>query len=160
MSRKKAKLGDLVIHHGFPHEITRVGERATMRDGQAVGISTVHFENSSFASECVAEELEWSEGDGAWYLPGRLLSRNERCLAEAVLGSYPPASSHLAVRQALAGVDLATVDRDRYGRVLARRKRDIERNESGEVDPEVLETYTAAALTQCEAIRSANQGEG
>ena len=65
------KIGDRVFHDGCD-------------DFVVVGIKLVHdvsfskFENDSFRVTCLSEELAHSVKHDAWYLPGRVYSREQR----------------------------------------------------------------------------------
>lgn len=52
---------------------------------------------------CRVEDLVWLDEDGAWYLPGRLLSKADRQRWRAITGSPfpPPPDKHVEARQLL-----------------------------------------------------------
>lgn len=159
---KMPQAGDPVIHHGHPHTISYFETTAAMRDGKPVAISIAVFENDRFLAACRADELVWSDSDAAWYLPGRVLSRNERAVCQAVTGSWPPAENHIAMRAMLDTVDLDTLDRGRLKTVLLQRKADLrERVDAADAagaDREaVIQDYIDAVIAQVAALRK-NRG--
>lgn len=161
------QVGARVIHHGHLHDITRIGQRARIVEGKPVLMRFAVWDNERFQVTGFLDELRWSEDDQAWYLTGRVLSRNERALAEALTGSWPKAENHIAVRAMLDAVDLATVNRAKLATVLVRRKADLQERLSklgadpAKRDPKavakIVDTYVDAALEQCAALRASRQ---
>ncbi len=192
MAPKAPRIGDRVIHHGRPHEIKRFPSRARMVGGKATEVKGVEFhtaiDDSQPAGEmldrrpvyrvtCILTDdpadpgLQWSPADGAWYMYGRLLARNERAVCEAITGAWPPAASHEAMRDMLDNVDLDEVDRKRLAGVVMHRKADagVVAPQAGKPDKEgkrepareltpaehaTLETYAEAALAQVAELRA------
>lgn len=122
MAARKPKVGDTVQHHGRAHTIVDFPQQAVMKKGKAVAVTRCRFENDRFLVNVDVRDLKWLESDAAWYLPGRLLSRDERCVYEAAVGSWPKAENHVIARQLLDAVDLAEVDKDRLREVVRRMK--------------------------------------
>lgn len=140
--------GDTVMHHGRVHEITELREKPVMEDGQAVVTTIAVWENDRFAVRGFADELvELPTGEADYYLPGRLLARNERAIHEALTGAWPPAGNHLTARQYLDAVDLGEVDRETLHDVIRRRKPEVEEDE--------VEDYGEALIEQCQTLKQA-----
>lgn len=96
------KVGDMVLHHGRMHEIIGFREEGAKRVGNKwVPNNKVFFRNGRYLPKANASELVWSAEDKAWYLPGRVLSKDERTVINAMVGSWPTEGSHLAVRKML-----------------------------------------------------------
>lgn len=156
------KVGDLVIHHGVVHEIKRLNPRARInRDtGAAETVETVVFENERYHVVALLEDVKWSEEDQAWYLPGRVLSRDERTLLQAISGAWPPATSHLTMRKVLdvsPGTFKDTVDLGILKDVVKARRLKQEVGESAEDYDTRAATYAGAMLDHCEELRAARK---
>lgn len=96
------KVGDKVLHHGRMHEILGFREEGFQRvDGEIVPHEKVIFRNERFITKMSKDEMLWSEQDQAWYFQGRVLSKDERTVVNAMVGSWPTAESHMAVRSML-----------------------------------------------------------
>jgi hypothetical protein len=83
------KVGEILFHHGRRHEI--LGFRG----------DKFWFRNGGFLGRGETADLRFSEGDGWWYLPGRVLANDERTVVNAMMGAWPSAASHLAMRKVL-----------------------------------------------------------
>lgn len=163
MPAKKPKVGDRVYHHGHYHEIRAVHRERTDVEGNTVKLPHLLFENGGpkdgfRVRGSGAHELVWSPRLEAWYLPGRVLARNERALAESITGAWPPAANHLAILDMLDAVDLASIDRAKLKDVVRRRKPDaIEEAAKAEAsggDPEAaLDGYVGRVIEQCRTLR-------
>lgn len=96
-------IGDKVSHEGLPagYEITELMDRYDPDDGHKFVLVT--FENVRYAVKADAAELVWLEEDGAWFLPGRLLSQAERDLWAATWGgpNRNRPQDHVTARAAL-----------------------------------------------------------
>jgi hypothetical protein len=149
MATKKPQVGDAVLHHGRSHAITVLGKRAVMRNNAAVVAEMVTFENERFRVLGNRPDLVWSADDNAWYLPGRVLCRDERLLYEALMGVRPPAETHMAARKLLDMTDFAEVPKDRLSGVVARR--------TGRTGKDA-EDYADACLAHCAELKEARNG--
>lgn len=161
-NRTKPRKGDPVIHHGQRHEITDFQKRAVIDDetGEARAVEFAVFENERFEVTCDASELAWSKVDEAWYLPGRLLANDERTLAAAILGQWPTAEAHHAVRAALHAVPgryRDHVSAERLNAVVASRRLKQEEGEDDEAFQERVAAYADACIAHCEALRTARK---
>lgn len=142
------KIGDQVFHHGALHVVQAVSQKGTIKDGVPVAVHVVTFANSRYTVTAKAEDFVKDAELGCWVLPGRVLARNERALAEAVLGSWPKASGHQALLAAVDRIDLDAVDVDTFAGVLKRRKADAVNNPR---------EYAKAALDQIKQIRQTRE---
>src|SRR5262245_1551505 len=100
-------IGDLVSHEGCwapsgdqygPFKIVGFKARPALDDaGKPFVLHCTVFDNERFSVECQTAELVWLEEDGAWMLPGRLLSRPQRRLWQQKVGvnTGPPAEKHI-----------------------------------------------------------------
>ena len=95
MAARKVKVGDLVSHDG-----NWAGVEHENGDFEVTSIAKgkVVFENERFRVVCAAKELQWLEEDGAFYLPGRLLTREQRNTYQELMGSAPRIDMHVAAR--------------------------------------------------------------
>lgn len=97
------KIGDRVSHEGLPagYRITAIDARFDPDTGARFAI--VSFENDRYAVKADAAELVWLEEDGAWHLPGRLLSQAERDLWAVTWGgpNRNRPQDHVTARKAL-----------------------------------------------------------
>lgn len=156
MAERKPTEGAPVLHHGRLHQIKAIQPRAVMKGDKATKVDMVVFENEGFLVTGLASDFQWSDKLGAWYMPGRVLSRNERAVLEAVTGSWPPAENHVAALGMLDAVDLAEIDIKKVASVIERRKADAKAAvQAGET---TFEDYAQAALEQVAALRAARQG--
>lgn len=134
----QAKIGDVVLHHGRLHKITETFRRWYEKDGQPVAFNGVVFENTGYAVKANIEELVWNAEDGWWFLPGRVLAKDERTLLNAMVGAWPDSASHLAVRAVLnvGGPLEAQVDRNRLETVIRTKRlvRGLERRTGKPID--------------------------
>jgi hypothetical protein len=150
MPARKPKVGEAVVHHGRPHAVTKLGRRAAIRDNAAVIVEMVTFENEKYAVLAQMADLVWSDEDGAWYMPGRVLARDERILYEALMGVRPPAETHLTARKLLNGVNYETeVPMDRLVGAVAKRTGLLGKD---------AEKYAAACLAHCAELKEARNG--
>ncbi len=159
MAGKKPKVGDAVMYHGRMHEIIKLPERAVMSDGAAVIAPMAVFRSidwddlpneKAFRVTVNRPDLAWSEVDGAWYMMGTVLSRDECVLYEALMGVRPPAETHMAARTLLDATDYETgVPMDRLVGAVARRK--------GLLGTEA-EEYAVACLAHCAELKEARNG--
>ena len=98
----KPKEGDMVLHHGRLHEIIGFRNRYFKgANGKPAVASFAFCKNAGFQPVCESALLKWSAKDKAWYLPGRVLSKDERTVINAMVGSWPKAEAHMAVRSML-----------------------------------------------------------
>lgn len=171
MPKRIPKVGDPVYHHGRRHTITQLQDRPVLEGGAPAVVQLVVFESADqyareeektmrdgsvqavkvprFVVKGVASELRWSEPDAAWYLPGRVLSRDERTVYEAAFGTWPPAEIHLTARAALDAIDLEAVDTDRLVGVI-KRMRMLHIAEAYDLRPRDGETKTGF-VARCDA---------
>lgn len=114
MSKEKKQrtpqVGDLVTHDGCwpmfppgsePYQITGFVKKAALDEsGEPTAVRICVFENARYRVECLASELEWLDEDGAWMLPGRLLSRAQRRVWQQQLGirQGPDPAKHVEAR--------------------------------------------------------------
>lgn len=101
MSARKPKKGDPVTHEGQAYEILDLVPKAYLdADGQPTSMVVCIFDNPSYQVKCNAQELVWLDEDGAWFLPGRLLSQEARAKWRSLMGMSmgPPAHKHLEAR--------------------------------------------------------------
>lgn len=158
--------GALVLHHGRYHTIKALPKHAKIVDGKPVAFDLVVFENDGYEVKALATDLKWSEKHGAFYLPGRVLSRNERAILNSITGSWPPADNHLASLQMLDAVDLDSVSVEKLVAVISERKADAvaEAKSIAEMaagnggDPDeafkaALTEYAKAAIAQAAKLR-------
>lgn len=152
-------VGDRVLHHGRYHTLTALNTER----------NRAYFENESYGVACALSDLTWDDALGAWYLPGRLLSKNERAVIEAVTGAWPQAGAHRSLLPVLDNIELETVDKTRLKEVLLQRKQDVHEKIEAEtlgMDDEaaveaaiaaVLNDYTDSALEQVAVLRAARR---
>lgn len=149
MAEKTPKVGDRVIHHGRHHEITELPKRARMGPDGPEAVELVVFENDGYRVLGNVSELRYSKEDGAWYLPGRVLSRNERAVLQAMSGTWPPADAHLSMRalldRAVDNGELEGISRTRLRQVLIQRKADVTEDN--------VDDYIPAAIAQVSELR-------
>ena len=158
----RPQIGDRVLHHGAFHTIKLFNKRATMVDGEPVAVELLAFRNAPFTVGARVDDLRWSDRYEAWYLPGRVLCRNERALAACVFGSWPKASTHLAVLPLLDAVDLDEVDFGSFVSAIKQHKQDVatevKRLQDEDASPEEIEKYCVqyakAAIAQIERLRA------
>jgi len=96
------KLGDFVSHEGAfgkagdengAYRVIDFAERAVITDGEPKVVRFCRFANRRFTVTCLVDELEWVKEDGAWMLPGRLLSTYQKKCWMVMLGvKFPPAA--------------------------------------------------------------------
>jgi hypothetical protein len=175
----KAKVGAKALHHGRLHELVRFEDRPALdANKQPYPFRVAVLENDRYLVKCNAAELAWDEVGGVFYLPGRVLAKDERTLVAAMVGGWPKAGSHLAVRRMLdvegplinhlqeaainsihegekpaanAGLELLK------GVVRARRLTRAE-GETGEDFDARVEAYALAAIAHCEELRDYRKG--
>ncbi|MGW8180028.1 MAG: hypothetical protein ACWGQW_14895 [bacterium] len=119
------KVGDKVLHHGRIHEIIGFREEGARRvGGKWVPNMKVFFRNGRYLPKADASELKWSAEDEAWYLPGRVLSKDERTVINAMMGAWPNEGSHMAVRKILdvEGPLADHVSLERLGAIIKARR--------------------------------------
>lgn len=151
MADNTPEVGDKVIHHGRLHEVTEIELRPALNaNGNPVAVEVIHFENDRYHVKTAdVDDFQFSKADDAWYLTGRVLSRNERALHEAVTGVWPAAHSHLTARRYLDAIDFDEVDtddfRERLASVIRRRKADVPAGEE--------EAYIDDLLAQCRELK-------
>ena len=114
MAKRKPKVGDAVSHDGnwagHDHEDTDFFITALRAGGEdpddplrRVKDHVCTFENGRYKVSCLTSELGWFEDDGAWVLPGRLLSKAQRATYCAMTGAPTlPPIGHVAARRILA----------------------------------------------------------
>lgn len=167
MADRTPSEGDPVLHHGRMHEITSLQPRARLVEGEAETGTVAIFENDEYEVRGWAHELTWSEADQAFYLPGRVLCRDERALHEAVVGVWPRAENHLAARKYLDTLVLefkedvgqeaeADVSKAALVDVLQRRKvYDVPDGETWDEDD--WRAHAERCLEHCREIRELRQ---
>jgi hypothetical protein len=165
---KQLKEGSIVIHHGRAHEVTGFVKHAIMDGDVPTSVEFVTFENERYKVKAKRSDFSYDENIG-FFLKGRILSRNERALLEAVIGSWPRADAHAALLGMLDGIDLAAVDLTRFAEVLGRRKQDARMKanaaaadaagdeEVPEVEAQALLNYAKDAIKQIAELRAARK---
>lgn len=134
MSKRIAKVGDIVLHHGHYHTILGFEDRAVKRQGKPELARVAVFDSNpadakkGYLVKCNEPDLAYSDELGAFYLPGRVLANDERILYEVLAGVRPPAETHLVARKILADADLVELladvkQKQRLVGIVARRKR-------------------------------------
>ena len=150
MATKEPQVGDAVMWHGKLHKITGLPLRAVMRNGEAVAVPMIVFENKNYRSICNLPDFAWSQDDDAWFGAGRVLSRDERILYEALIGARPPAETHMVARRILDSTDYDTeVPRERLAEIIASRK---------SLNADDAEAYVDACLAHCAELKEARNG--
>jgi len=157
------KVGDKVLHHGRAHTITKIIPKARVNatTGEPEMCPLVRFENARYGVTGLLDDLRWSEEDGAWILPGRVLSKDERTVIQAMSNNWPPPESHLVFRQLLDGANgplTEHVDMDRLVRVVKSRRLAQLPDETEEAYTQRATEYATAALAHCEELRSFRKG--
>jgi len=92
-------VGARVLHDG--HEDFKVNELV-----EAKGTVIAVFENLGYRVKCNAAELVELKEENAWYLPGRLLSREQRRRFSEIVGSSTPPGDHVAARKILQAAEV------------------------------------------------------
>jgi hypothetical protein len=146
------KVGEILFHHGRRHEI--LGFRG----------DKFWFRNGGFLGRGETADLRFSEGDGWWYLPGRVLANDERTVVNAMMGAWPSAASHLAMRKVLdvEGPLADHVDLEALKRIIVVRRTDAIQRTDGESDAAFdkrVAGYTLACLAHCEELRAFRAGK-
>lgn len=150
MATKEPQVGDALLFHGRLHEIIGLPLRAVMRDGEAVAVPMIVFENEQYRSLGNLPDYVWSEDDNAWFGAGRVLARDERILYEALIGARPPAETHMVARRILDSTDYDTeVPRERLAEIIASRKG---------LNADDAEAYVDACLAHCAELKEARNG--
>ncbi len=72
------KVGDKAICDSREYKLLQVVQKAAMVDGVAKAVNIAILDNEQFQVKCLASELQYSEALKAWYLPGRIISREAR----------------------------------------------------------------------------------
>jgi hypothetical protein len=159
------EVGAKVLHHGRLHEILDFPTRARKDEkGKPVLIDMVRFENDRFRPTGQKGDLVWNEAEGWWYLPGRVLSNDERALVQTMTGMWPAAESHLAMRKVLdvEGPFKSHINFDKLKVILAKGKRFPIWQEEGESEKAFdkrLTAYANKCLAHCEELRAFRKGE-
>lgn len=168
-------VGQPVIHHGHIHRILAFHRKAVLdpESGEPRVERLVRFRSGAegegrYLVTGFAHELRWSEADGAWYLTGRVLARDERTVIAALTGAWPPAHSHLTLRAVLDADPRPLgeqVEMDKLKAVIRQRrlkqgvdKRSGERFEEAEEQFEArVGEYAEACLEHAEELRAARK---
>lgn len=126
MANRKVKVGDPVSHEGnwigHDHEDDDYVVIGFMSGGadpsdplRRLPNYITTFENDRFKVKCLTEDLEWSKEDEAWFLPGRILTRDQRrafCILTESSSCSPKV--HYSARHALlSDPELAAVALER-----------------------------------------------
>lgn len=202
MAKNKPKIGDAVLHHGRPQLITGFQVRARLVDEKVVKfpitIFFVDYERDptmlrekpftdrktgekgvrrwgKYGNKCNTPDLKWSDEIGGWYLPGRVLSYDERLAYEALVGARPrpdhgPVPLRLLDQTDLADIEVHAGDETRGPSSLVQvvKKHKIGRMKDA-LSGEWVETeedwnaraaaYAIACLEHCAEVRAVRQGE-
>lgn len=167
MATRKPQKGDEMIHHGRRQKIIAFHDRAVLdENGEPKKVQFFAFEGGpdvqlerrgelvtepAYLGVGFVEELRWSEADGAWYLPGRILANDERTLYTAIFGTWPAADVHLVARKALDAVDLDVLEPETIERLVTviKTRRKPKLDETGVP----AEEYAEACLQHCRELR-------
>ncbi len=123
-------------------------------------LEVVTFETERYQVKGRLDELRWSEEDDAWYLPGRVLSRDERTVYRSVFRVWPTAEMHHAARRALDDLDLEEIDMTELARIVKLRRLEKGGDETQEEFDARAAAYARACIAHCEELRALRRGEG
>lgn len=120
-------VGADVIVDNVPYKLTEITQRAVMKDGSAVAVNIAILDRDDRNVKCAATELQWSEEDKAFYLPGRVLSGFDRDVYAEMIGNgqRPKAEYHMTARTLLKTLPAAEVSAA-AAKVLAKYKKRAE----------------------------------
>lgn len=91
----KLAMGVLVLHDGDEDfKLTNI-------DAGKGGAQIATFENEKRRVRCDASELVFLKEENAWYLPGRILSREQRREFMRIAGTSTPPADHVMARKVL-----------------------------------------------------------
>jgi len=156
MPKKIPKVGDPYLTHGRMHVIEAILTRPVMVDGEPTTIKMFGYRNAQFAGVGQFDELVWEEKEGFWYLPGRVLSIDERMVVQAMVASWPIPDSHLALRSILdvEGKLADHVNMDRLVNIIKKNlKFPVVKNETEKERHTRAQQYAIRCIEHCEELR-------